>query len=67
LRCSEKAAAPPQTISELSAIGVWERINLGAFLIWVVVLAIALLRVKDTAREIVRGTANFFAHAHQRR
>ena len=40
-------------------IGVWERINLGVFLLWVVVLAIALLRVEDTARGIVRGTANF--------
>jgi hypothetical protein len=25
-------------------IGVWERINLGVFLLWVVVLAVALLR-----------------------
>ena len=47
-------------------IGVWERINLGVFLLWVVVLAIALLRVEDTARGIVRGTANFSTHAHQR-
>jgi hypothetical protein len=29
-------------------IGVWERINIGAFLLWVVVLAIALLRVPQT-------------------
>ena len=29
-------------------IGVWERINIGAFLLWVVVLAIALLRVPRT-------------------
>ena len=29
-------------------IGVWERINLGAFLLWVVVLATALLRAPDT-------------------
>jgi hypothetical protein len=25
-------------------VGVWERINIGAFLLWVVVLAVALLR-----------------------
>ena len=30
-------------------IGVWERINIAAFLLWVVVLAIALLRIRDTA------------------
>jgi len=30
-------------------VGVWERINIGAFLLWVVVLASALLRVPDTA------------------
>jgi DNA-binding transcriptional regulator of glucitol operon len=62
----EGYSSTSQTISELSAIGVWERINLGVFLLWVVVLAIALLRVEDTARGIVRGTANFSAHAHQR-
>jgi uncharacterized protein DUF998 len=28
-------------------IGVWERINIGVFLLWVVVLAITLLRVGD--------------------
>jgi hypothetical protein len=28
-------------------IGVWERINIGVFLLWVVVLAVALLRVPD--------------------
>lgn len=28
-------------------VGVWERINIGAFLLWVVVLAIALLRIRD--------------------
>jgi hypothetical protein len=33
-------------------IGVWERINIGAFLLWVVVLAVALLRAprSETAR-----------------
>ena len=30
-------------------IGVWERINVGVFLLWVVVLATALLRMGDTA------------------
>jgi hypothetical protein len=45
---------------------VWERINLGVFLLWVVVLALALLRVEHTARGIVRGTANFSTRAHQR-
>ena len=28
-------------------VGVWERVNIGAFLLWVVVLANTLLRVKD--------------------
>lgn len=30
-------------------MGVWERINVGVFLLWVVVLATTLLRVKDVA------------------
>ncbi|MBI4500630.1 MAG: DUF998 domain-containing protein [Gemmatimonadetes bacterium] len=30
-------------------IGVWERINIGVYLLWVVVLAITLLRVRETA------------------
>ena len=30
-------------------LGVWERINIGVFLLWVVVLAVALLRAEDTA------------------
>ena len=47
-------------------IGVWERINLGVFPFWVVVFAIVLLRLEDTARGIVRATANFSTHAHQR-
>jgi hypothetical protein len=29
-------------------LGVWERINLGVFLLWIAVLAIVLLRVPDT-------------------
>ena len=32
-------------------IGVWERINIGVFLLWVVVLAVALLRRPATARQ----------------
>ena len=28
-------------------VGIWERINIGVFLLWVVVLAVALLRVQD--------------------
>ena len=28
-------------------IGVWERISIGAFLLWVVVLAVPLLCVRD--------------------
>lgn len=28
-------------------VGVWERVNIGVFLLWVMVLAIALLRVRD--------------------
>lgn len=31
------------------SIGVWERINIGVFLLWVVVLAVALLRARTTA------------------
>jgi hypothetical protein len=30
-------------------VGVWERINIGVFLLWVVVLAVTLLRAEDTA------------------
>jgi hypothetical protein len=30
-------------------IGIWERINIGVFLLWVIVLAVALLRVRTTA------------------
>jgi uncharacterized protein DUF998 len=30
-------------------VGVWERINIGVFLLWVVVMATALLRVPDSA------------------
>jgi hypothetical protein len=28
-------------------IGVWERVNIGVFLVWIVVLATILLRVRD--------------------
>ena len=47
-------------------IGVWERINLGVFLLWIIVLAVRLVRLDETARGIVRGTANFSTPAHQR-
>jgi len=30
-------------------VGVWERINIGVFLLWVVLLAVTLLRMRDTA------------------
>ena len=33
-------------------IGVWERINIGVFLLWVVVLAMVLLRIKKKQDEI---------------
>ena len=31
-------------------IGLWERINIAAYMIWLVVLAVALLRAKETAK-----------------
>lgn len=34
-------------------IGVWERINIGIFLLWVIVLAIALLRKEKASRAIL--------------
>jgi hypothetical protein len=36
-------------------VGVWERIDIGVFLVWVVVLAVTLLRVRDTAAATGRG------------
>ena len=30
-------------------VGIWERINIGVFLLWIVVLATMLLRARDTA------------------
>jgi hypothetical protein len=69
---SSRAELPQNPVVSIAAnlpmpwIGVWERINPGVFLPWVMVLAIALLRVEHTARGIVRGTANFSTHAHQR-
>jgi hypothetical protein len=41
----------PRISANLSTpwVGVWERINISVFLLWVVVLAITLLRVQDTA------------------
>jgi hypothetical protein len=38
-------------------MGVWERINIGIFLLWVIVLAIALL-ARDRSREQARGPAD---------
>ncbi len=38
-------------------IGVWERINIGVFLLWVVVVATALLRTGDTASMAHRRAA----------
>ena len=32
-------------------IGVWERINIGVFLLWVVVLAVTLLRAQELGGE----------------
>jgi len=34
-------------------VGVWERINIGVFLLWIVVLAIALLRELDRKEEVL--------------
>ena len=42
-----------QTDSPTPLIGIWERINIGVYMIWVVVLAIILLR-----REKMRNTIN---------
>ena len=39
-------------------IGVWERVNVGVFLLWIVVLAIVLLRREERAAEIGRGAAS---------
>jgi hypothetical protein len=33
-------------------VGVWERICIGAFLLWVVVLAVALLRAPGRAARV---------------
>jgi hypothetical protein len=43
----------PRIAANLSTpwIGVWERINVGVFLLWVVVLATMLLQVKDAAAD----------------
>jgi Protein of unknown function (DUF998) len=38
-------------------LGVWERINLGVFLLWVVMLAMALLRTVDTVAVTGRRNA----------
>jgi Protein of unknown function (DUF998) len=38
-------------------VGVWERINIGVFLLWVVVLAVTLLRAADTVATTGRQRA----------
>ncbi len=38
-------------------VGVWERINIGVFLLWVVVLAMTLLRGRETAAVTSRKAA----------
>lgn len=38
-------------------IGVWERIDIGVFLLWVVVLAVTLLRMRDAAAATGRRDA----------
>jgi hypothetical protein len=45
--------AAPRVAADLPTpwLGVWERINVGAFLLWVVVLAAALLRHRETPPE----------------
>lgn len=44
--------APKLTTNELTpTIGVWERINIGVFLIWVIVLAIILLKKEKNYRK----------------
>ena len=37
-------------------LGIWERSNIGAFMLWVIVFAIVLLQ-KENAREITVGTS----------
>ncbi len=36
-------------------IGVWERVNIGAFMLWVVVLALALMRLPAIASQVEPG------------
>jgi hypothetical protein len=56
-------AAAPRLVANLPTpwLGVWERIDIGVFLMWKVVLAIVLLRVPDhrtTAHEAQRPVSN---------
>jgi hypothetical protein len=39
-------------------IGIWERINIGAFMVWVVVFASAVLRKKTSLRESLKNPEN---------
>jgi hypothetical protein len=38
-------------------IGIWERLSIGVYLVWVVTLAVALLRVQVASRELTLATA----------
>ena len=38
-------------------IGVWERISIGVYLVWVGILAVALLRVQVASRKLTLATA----------
>jgi len=52
--------AAPQLEANLPTpwIGVWERISIGAYLVWVVVLAITLLRAEKVSGSIKMNTDN---------
>ena len=34
-------------------IGIWERINIGVFMVWVIVLAVALLRARRSSEALL--------------
>jgi hypothetical protein len=38
-------------------IGLWERINIGVFMVWVIVLAMALLRVREPDVRVMKPIA----------
>jgi len=37
-------------------IGIWERLSIGVYMVWVVALAVALLRVRVTSRKLTLAT-----------